>query len=269
MEPEEASLQEAFDRAFRHTVAVFQVDRSIDDPRLHTDPGTYSGTGVLVVYDGKRCLLTAAHVWDLLVASRGGRFGIAARDRGGKRHSVPASLPVTRHRGSVPELGPDVALIHLPEIDAPVLENSGTKVFYNLEAEHRSARGAMPCWAVLGAPGEQVIPSAEKQEWSMGVGFFGSTGAPRRSERDGFDYAEIDAWPSRDGRPRSYQGLSGCGLWRVGFVEGNGRLAWDGSIALEGVAFYQDLSSPPGLIRCHGPKSLSKLTSGPAPTPST
>lgn len=251
--PSRAVLQEMFDRIFMHTVSVFAI-RDLDDR------GIYCGTGTLVSAGGS-CLLTAAHVWDRLRERTPESFGFTGRTRG-KGIAVPTSLRVTRYRGS--ELGPDIALVRLPEIDASA-SRIGGKVFYNLDRRRCDAvtPDSVPSvWGVFGSPGEQVAASEGEQQWLMGTGVFGSYAPPVRSERDGFDYAEIRTWnDGEDGRPVSYEGLSGSGLWRLGVNERNGAVVWDGSITLEGVAFYQeyDTESKQGMIRSHGRTSIRRL----------
>jgi len=241
-----------------HTVSVFSI-------RELKDRGAYSGTATLVSAGGP-CLLTAAHVWDLLNERRPGYFGFTGRVRDGQKGiAVPTSLQVTRYRGS--ELGPDIALIRLPAIDAATAEIGG-KVFYNLDrrrAETPASDTVQSLWGVFGSPGEQVTPSEAEQQWQMGTGIFASGASPVRSERGGFDYAVIHTWnDGRDGRPQSYAGLSGSGLWRLGIRDQEGALAWDGSVTLEGVAFYQeyDTRTGRGIIRCHGRRSIYGLLDG-------
>ena len=256
--PTQAVLQEMFDRVQMHTVSVFSI-------RALQDRGVYSGTGILVYAKGP-CLLTAAHVWDLLNERKPESFGLTGRAREGQKGiAVPTSLQVARHRGT--RLEPDIALIRLPEIDASTAQIGG-KVFYNLDrrrAEADVSDSAPSLWGVFGSPGEQVAPSEAEQQWLMGTGIFASYAAPLRSERDGFDYAEIRTWnDGRDGRPQSYAGLSGSGLWRLGVRQQEGAVVWDGSLTLEGVAFYQeyDTQAKRGIIRCHGRKSIYRVVDG-------
>jgi len=248
------SIQEAYDRVFRHTVPLFRICRGED---FYRAAGQYMGTRVLVLLGGRRCLLTADHVWDELIGRGAEHFGMAVRDRGRRGQAVPTSLPAERHRGRVEALGPDLALVQLPEIDAAVAVDSGDKVYYDLGIDRPAP--PRPCWLVLGAPGERVQARQEDQEWAMEVGLFGATLEPQRAERDGFDYADIPAWHGEAGRPQSFGGLSGSGLWRVGVEERDGAFAWEGSIALQGIAYFEIPDPTPGWIRCHGPDSLGRL----------
>ena len=68
-----------------------------------------------------------------------------------------------------------------------------------------------------------------------------------KHERGGFDYVDISLDTKGEPElPRSYGGLSGSGLWQL----------QDGSVSLEGVAFYQSQEETKQYVRCHARKSI-------------
>jgi hypothetical protein len=92
---------------------------------------------------------------------------------------------------------------------------------------------------VIGAPGEKVGIDEKARERTMPTSVFG-TQAIRTSEMDGYDYVEVRSrHDGKEGRPKSYGGLSGAGLWRVGLNVKGHEATWDGSADLCGVAFLE------------------------------
>lgn len=255
IEPSQEVLQEVFERLWTYTVSAFALpDEDLDGP------GTYVGTGTLVYAHGEPCLLTADHVWEELCKYK--VFGFTVRkDR--KGISIPASLNVTRHRGG--EDGPDIALVRLPPIDASELKEGRGKAFFNLDKRRTDPPPELgvTLWMIIGAPGEKATISEKDRERIMPTSIFGTMVA-RHTERAGFDYVEVRSkHDGKDGRPVSYGGLSGSGLWRVGLQLNTEKrtAAWDGTADLSGVAFLQmyDPESRNGMIRCHGRRSVYSL----------
>ena len=91
MSQSDIELADAFQRLWMYTVSIFAATEDFLE-----EPGVYCGTGTLV-YNGHNCLLTAAHVWDLLKPDRFTRLGFTLRPER-KGISIPKTLQVTRHR---------------------------------------------------------------------------------------------------------------------------------------------------------------------------
>jgi hypothetical protein len=251
--PSRDTLAAMFEHVRMFSATVFAVHGDFD-----VDPGIYCGSGTFVYGQGASYLLTAAHVWDDGVSvGRPERFGLHLRPER-KGISIPTSVKVDRIRGDGPD-GPDIALVSLPEIDARAIAARG-KIFYNLDKRRvaQPAQDSLPSlWAIFGAPGEQAAKDDVERQWEMPTGLYGHSETPAGSERDGFDYAELRTLhDGRDGRPRSYGGLSGSGLWRFRHDATSGQ--WDPKGELAGVAFYEvyQPGTGEGIVRCHGRNSI-------------
>jgi hypothetical protein len=216
------------------------------------------GAATCVTIGGKPYLLTAAHVWD---TARGGEVAFGVWEDGRlKPHRLEIFEETVLIKGTQDELGPDLALICLPDLVAR--EIGEEKAFYDLlrprplPVENASRRRDL--WAIVGAADEQsVYGSADVEhrlslfdEWRI-----------RCVDRGGFDYCDLVLNRAlRQGLPESYQGVSGSGLWQVPLMFSSDGLGctWNFYwIRLAGVAFY-GISEVEGeqVIRCHGPKSL-------------
>jgi hypothetical protein len=251
-------LAPVFGHLWDYTVAFAAISATPDD-----DAGTYSGMGTLVYADGP-CMLTAAHVWELLRGVQGGGkenkyFGVHWKsDRKGHSfvtaHITPRTWP--RPATGWGEWGPDLALLRLSNLDEADLKNRD-KSFFNLD-KPRSMTSPSTLWTLIGAPGEEVQPpTATDQEMSAHLHPV-SDEEVAKTDRGGFDYIEIRAHYGSAGRPQSYRGLSGSGLWRIGWTRSPDRSGtWDETASLEGVAFFE---GPQGAdtIRCHGRTSIER-----------
>ena len=229
-----------------------------------TDPHPmYCGSATLVSTGGRRCLLTAEHVWKLVQDS--GETVFLSRDQAvsqsrdttlaiQERKYIGDPRYVTTRKSE--EWGPDLALLEIPDLHADVAEER--TAFYDLDRRRAAALSSKAAhrtglWAVVGAAADHC--SFGPNGWEMQMYALGST-ITDAHERDGFDYLDlrIDRVRHPD-QPGTYRGLSGTGLWRCSLKRSpTGRVECD-QVALEGVAFYEDRQQP-GFIRCHGRVSI-------------
>jgi hypothetical protein len=243
-----------FDRLWLHTVAF-------EEPQIHSGLGEYSGMGTLVRANGP-CILTAAHVWEERLRKHGTFVVLWQSDRKGRELETSFVTPRVLPRPAAwGEWGPDLALLGLSDVDAKDLENRG-KVFFDLDRP-RDTDGASAMWTVIGAPGEEVSDTTAGRSMPMHLY---PAGEVMDIERAGFDYVDLPARRERHGRPKSYGGISGSGLWRFGWTpSADGTRAWDKRLSFEGVAFWEDEKA---FIRCHGRGSIEQATAlRPTPDP--
>jgi hypothetical protein len=243
-------------------VLTFSTSLLATTERTETD-ATPCGSGTFVATGGRRCLLTAEHVWRRV--QRYGPWLLLTLD-----HSVSASrehpLAVDVQFMGPPryittrasdEWGPDLALLHLPDLYAEKAQEA--KAFYNLDARREAALASdvshtTGLWAVLGAPAEHS--SVEPEGRVMQTYVFGST-IKRATVRDGFDYLDLTIKGRMKPALRSFGGVSGAGLWRCNLRRSPTGTVESDQPALEGVAFYERLDREGrGFIRCHGRASI-------------
>jgi len=204
------------------------------------------GSATLVLAGGQRCLLTAEHVWEELRGSDRVTLNLQGN---GSSLTIETQLLSCRYASErlVNEWGPDLALLELPVLDANKMERF--KVFYNLDRRKSEALASSPLyntgeWALIGAPGEFCSVGAKRANLDV---FLLANKLLYVHDRGGFDYVDmsLDA-KGKSELPRSYAGLSGSGLWQL----------YDGSVSLEGIAFYQSLKETKQYVRCHARKSI-------------
>ncbi len=219
------------------------------------------GSGTLVTFRGKHCILTAAHVWDEI-----GKFAFPKLSVPGFPHPRLIRLDALslQRVARPPERkyglwGPDLALIVIPDQLAPEIERHA--VFYALDKRINDAtRSSLMVdrghWVIFGAPAIHAVAADTGTNITLEA-YFGA--CPVRNLRDGFDYLDLGL-DRRVGvsLPLEFGGVSGAGCWHfeVMFDAARGRLGWDKSLMLEGVAFWQQEESGRGFIRCHGRESL-------------
>jgi hypothetical protein len=223
----------------------------------------YCGSATLVSTGGKRCLLTAEHVWKLIqntgetvFLSRDQKVS-ASRDRTiaiEDRKYIGSPRYITTRTSD--RWGPDLALLEIPDLHADLMQDR--KAFYDLDRRRKAALSAKAdqntgLWAMLGSAADHFRPGPdglEMQAYAIGSKITDA------HEREGFDYLDlrIDRRQHPD-QPATYRGFSGAGLWRCSLKRSpTGKIECN-EIALEGVAFYEDRQVP-GFIRCHGRASI-------------
>jgi len=226
------------------------------------------GSGTLVTVKGRALFLTAHHVlygkgakkglmhfpgWCVWL-SRYGRQPVYARDL---FVGIPIAAPTLR-AGE-----PDLAAVLLP-LNVETNLRSFEKAFYRLDGgaviepeDVATKPGALMVTA--GAPAEYTTESPEGRTSVFLLGY-GRTMAIQR--RRGFSFISLGV-SYKDGAfpPRSFEGMSGGGVWIVPTVEGEGGAARvDGRATLIGVVFRQIArNNRVTSVRCHGSRDIYEL----------
>ena len=226
-----------------------------------------AGSGTLVHYKERYGILTASHVVEEInrhpeiVLVRFPLFGTKTQNLRMKTAGLKClrlgELPFT-------ERGPDLAFLELPGDTLDQLKANNT--FLNLENRGLSdpLRKRYFHFFVVGVIAERTVlvetgnPQFAKFEASIEPG--NCSQLWNSDERDYCDFEPGGNDPDYK-FPRSYEGVSGGGLWRVFCSESKGVIDEIDSFDLLGVAFYQSEASESGkrTLRCHGPQSLRAL----------
>jgi hypothetical protein len=241
------------------------------------------GTGTFVSIDGRKYILTARHVWDML--RKVPEVGIVLKEGVSHKYSVPSAAliplgPVLPKRGKVKR--PDLILLRLPSETVGTIEVY--KAFYDLRQNRRrtDCRGDLEGWSPLrlGAVQELISKTRKNMELEgrilMGTPSEMGQFSPRHADvkingmtidlnarkyRIGkFDYLDCDVDLSSGIRPRNFKGVSGGGLWRYFARISTDMAVIETTKILEGVAFVQSpLEKNSRRITCHGLKSIQVL----------
>lgn len=223
------------------------------------------GSGTLIDIDGKRYILTAAHVWHeaegvdllyLLLKKKPGRALV-------KIPHASISARTLWEEDSSEEWGPDVALLEIPPPQLATIE--AYKSFLNFRQQLADLSENPPkikdsVWLIYGVVGEfsQVGVGDEGRIDTKLVARAFIGGVIQTHAIDGFDYydAGMELW--LPGIPASHGGVSGGGLWQVNVsISESGAFRWDGRRRLRGVAFWESpVSDQKRIVRCHGPRSV-------------
>lgn len=252
---------ELAERIAGYTVGITKINM-----REQAEVPEKSGSGTLISFQGREYIITADHVVeDIAQCERVGLLvdwtGQLRRCAFERNHLEFARIP----RGKVPDAGPDLAAILLPATGEAMSTLRSIKSFYNLDRRMEKFREAFPplnqgFWLPCGvlAEGSIVLPSERGFKTVQGYqGLCGIAGAPQESLRDGFDYLDLvsDQSASQD-MPRSFEGLSGGGLWQALIHSRDGALHID-DLILSGTLFYQHyLEGGRRSLRSHGRISL-------------
>ena len=238
------------------TVALFALFDDHGNERLEP-----AGTGTLVVISNRYYILTAAHVWERLESAL--RFGISLiENRDHKTWIDPKTITPTLVKppdSRWNEWGPDVALLNIPEVIVGGIK--AHRVFEDIATPGKMLNApTVEFWAVIGTPKEHGTFTPNHAEVQIAA-FFGNPKYQRRGEHDYYDLEVNTASP---GMPKSFQGVSGGGLWRIlAYISEETKKA-DWVPRLKGVAFFElAATGDKVIIRCHGPKSLTAVTDDP------
>jgi hypothetical protein len=235
------------------TVALFALLDDHGNERLEP-----AGTATLVVIQNRHYILTAAHVWERIEFAS--RFGISLiENRDHKTWLDPKTIAPTVVKPPVSawnEWGPDVALLEIPDVIVGAIE--ARRVFEDLTTPGKMLNApAVEFWAVMGTPKELGTFTPHHAEVQIAA-FFGNPKYQRRGEHDYYDLEVNTASP---GMPKSFQGVSGGGLWRILAYISEVTKNVDWVPRLKGVAFFELAAVGDNVtIRCHGPKSLTAVT---------
>jgi hypothetical protein len=112
-------------------------------------------------------------------------------------------------------------------------------------------------WAVMGTPKELGTFTPHHAEVQIAA-FFGNPKYQRRGEHD---YYDLEVNTTSPGMPKSLQGVSGGGLWRILAYISEETKKVECVPRLKGVAFFELAAGGDNVtIRSHGPKSLTAVT---------
>jgi hypothetical protein len=235
------------------TIALFVLLDDHGKERLEP-----AGTGTLVVIGNRYYILTAAHVWERLES--GLRFGISLiENRDHKMWIDPKTIAPTLIKppdSRWNEWGPDVALLNIPEVIVGGIK--AHRVFEDLTTPGKMLNApTVEFWAVMGTPKELGTFTPHHAEVQIAA-FFGNPKYQRRGEHD---YYDLEVNIRSPGMPKSFQGVSGGGLWRILAYISEETKKVDWVPRLKGVAFFElEAAGDNVTIRCHGPKSLTAVT---------
>lgn len=220
------------------------------------------GTGVLVSAGGRRAILTADHVAEVL--PNNGRIGLFL-DRTSQSHTIDAAgvSKVRVGRGTNERDGPDLAVLLLAPQIAGAL--AAKKSFFNLDSVREVALTAEPdlrdgAWFAQGFLEERGVVKAEPGVDGLTKYFYNFTGVggPHQIDREGgFDYLDMMvAKEARNGVPVHWGGMSGGGIWRVPLKKdatGTTHLR----PVLSGIMYYQHPTTPTSCgVRGHALQSI-------------
>lgn len=217
-----------------------------------------AGTGTLVVIGNHYYILTAAHVWERLESAL--RFGISLiENRDHKMWIDPKTIAPTLIKppdSRWNEWGPDVALLNIPEVIVGGIK--AYRVFEDLTTPGKMLNApTVEFWAVMGTPKELGTFTPQHAEVQIAT-FFGNPKYQRRGEHD---YYDLEVNTTSPGMPKSFQGVSGGGLWRILAYIPEETKQVDWVPRLKGVAFFELAAVGDNVtVRCHGPKSLTAVT---------
>jgi hypothetical protein len=175
---------------------------------------------------------------------------------------VDAIVAQTIWNCSIPEWGPDLALLRIPQ--PFVARIQAHKSFLNL-SQHKAALTQRPpeldrLWAVTGMIGEFSEVEGDPEVRTIDASVHGRalfSGIHHTHEREGYDYLDTTAKLALAGVPSTFGGVSGGGLWEIGLSMKKHVISWDGSRRFCGVAFWQSaVDDGRRVIRCHGPRSI-------------
>ena len=196
-------------------------------------------------------------------------FGLAGRPHAFEiemQHMVPHEIG----RPLCDEYGPDLLFIEIPRSESRLHTILAKRQFWNVSItpDDRIATcyNEINCvWATAGHPYElrkQAAPSRGFSEVWEFPGLVGITGVEKMKQREPFDFFDCFAnYTGKNDVPRSFQGESGGGLWRIPITKEKESDPVESIIAgtpvLAGVLFYQGpTEANRRLIRAHGPKSV-------------
>jgi hypothetical protein len=255
-------LVENFKMAARNMTVGFMKLRRQSETVEDADP---SGTGTLVRVGKVAGILTASHVLHELPKS--GQVGLMRiTDRADRPQKMKIEMDQTERltfgRDPFGALGPDLGFLRLPEDLAGWLD--AMNGFLNLEVrrpEMLASPDAEPHLdALIGVVAERTRKLAGSEQNSPLVetnALFTSGEVVARLTAYGLDVLQFRDTLPPEKRPRSYQGTSGGGLWRM-YLGADLHSVRDR--CLVGVAFYEFENDGRMTVTCHGPGAIYGAT---------
>jgi len=167
--------------------------------------------------------------------------------------------------------GPDLAFLRIHPVDKNKLDAVSHKLFYNLDRHvlniEKPPQLGEGIWTLVGAP-KLLTKVKEPRILEMPLMAYKIT-VKRSLIRRSFDYIEIGVPLNSPNALKTFQGVSGGGLWHTDFSQdSSGALKRAGRHRLVGCAFYEtEVKRKYRYIRCHGWRSIyehgiSKLPRG-------
>ena len=224
------------------------------------------GSGTLVAIGEIRAVLTAHHVVTAL--PRKGRLGLILS------HKLEPDTVDTQGlayqeiaRGTIDSEGPDLGAVVLASTIAGTI--AAKKTFYNLAMRRDQLLQTPPdlrdgLWFVNGFVDEMTVEEPETDRYSLIKGFCNLSGAgvpePPVSVGDHDYFAFPVSYGRRSVAPKSFEGMSGGGLWQVPIMrDAQGNLRHKTPL-LSGVVFYQEptIENRCG-VKCHGRMSIYRV----------
>jgi hypothetical protein len=260
-------LPQSFFEAVAQDLQEFGVGfLRIEDTRDGQD-AVLLGSGTLVKAAGKHAILTAHHVLEVL--PRTGRLGLILAPTV-HQHTIDTTGLIYKEiaRGSVDQDGPDLgAVILSPQIAAAI---AARKIFYNLDLRREKLLSNPPerdygVWFVNGFVAEGTRHEPGRDQYTAIKAFFNLTGAggpdTEATEVGDYDYYAFPVtYGAQSVAPRSFQGMSGGGLWQVPISKDEQGVWRHKTPWLSGVVFYQEeTQANHGAVKCHGRRSVYKV----------
>jgi len=234
------------------TVALFALFPGTGGARLE-----FAGSGTLVFTGASHCILTAAHVWEEVLKGAA-KIGITRTDNINHRYLFPTvtiAPTLLRPDSGWSEWGPDLALLRLPP--HRVGEIRASQVFEDLKTPTKAPNfETIGCWVAMGVPAELGSFTATHAE----VQIIGRFVLPQYHKRSEFDFYDFQMDTTTPYMPKSFDGLSGGGLWKVLAFRSpeTGEIDW--VQRLKGVIYFQfPTQNGCRVIRAHGPESLGRI----------
>jgi hypothetical protein len=239
--------------------------------------GDIAGSATYVKCGDKHGILTAHHV--AYQSSPPFDFGPNSSDRlgfgvAGTPHAFEIEMqhmiPHVIGKPDCDEFGPDLLFIEIPPSESRLHTILAKRQFWNVSVNPddriTTCYNEINCvWATAGHPYElrnQAVPSHGFSEVWEFPGLVGITGVEKMHLRQPHDFFDCYAnYTGRNDIPRSFQGESGGGLWRIPIAKEKESDPIEsitvGSPVLTGTLFYQGpVENNRRLIRSHGPRSI-------------
>lgn len=230
----------------RFTVALFASDGN--QIRL-------AGTGTLLTVSNSHYILTAAHVWEEILKTSL-RIGVTLEEGINQKFFMDTQTIVPcgpTKPAAWDEWGPDIILLRVPSYHAGSIGTHRTFYQQNVDGQAPPNVDHIHFGVLMGTP--EVLGNFTPSYADVQIEAFHSFEVIPRT-KDQYDYFDVGVDISSPGSTKTFEGVSGGGLWRVALYRSStGGIDW--ALALEGVAFFQfPAENERRVVRCHGPKSV-------------
>lgn len=246
--------------------------------KLNQNLPILSGSGTLVEFGSVAGVLTCAHVVDELLhfmrveaaAGRDAELGLVCFPvRPTQRQGHKVHLNLTDHlllrSGSFTSRGPDIAFLKLPDASMNQLRASASVLSITRHKQLQQApapQSRSTLTIVSGAIDDLSSITSKPQATTLNVEGLMNVSKLRRKLRP---HGGFDRWlltPTFSGGvtpPKSYEGTSGGGVWRLGLKPDNTGTFAVVEARLSGVAYWQTKNKDSGSdfeLIGHGPRTL-------------